>query len=138
MISADEVLVNLKTVELPWVNNEAKISCIPAGVYSAIVGHRAPRFGWSIWLQRVPGRSEILIHAANFVHQLRGCIAPGLFHRDIDGDGIIDVSNSGDAMSILKIYLKGFEEIEIEIVDPVYENYVETHTDVPDWRDFVK
>lgn len=84
-------------------------------------------------MQDVPGRSEILIHVANYVNQLMGCIAPGLYHRDIDNDGIIDVTNSGDAMDILKIYLKGQRRVEVEIVDVDYQNYVETHTDPPNW-----
>ena len=138
IIFEDEVLVNLKTIELPWRDNKRNISSIPSGVYDVVVGHNSPRFGWTLWLQDVPNRSEILVHQTSFVRQLRGCIAPGLFHKDIDKDGIIDVSNSRDAMSVLKIYLGGFRTMKLEIVDPVIQNYVETHTEVPNWTDHLK
>lgn len=70
------VLVSGYTVELPWRDNAVGESCIPPGVYRAI-RHDSPIFGSSLWLQDVPGRTEILVHPANAPHQLDGCIAPG-------------------------------------------------------------
>ena len=126
-----EIVLMLRTVELPWLNNERRISCIPAGRYMAKV-HHSPRFGWALWLQDVPGRSEILVHTANFVRQLLGCIAPGLYHTDIDYDGIIDVASSGDAMKIIETYMKGLRDIEIEITDPnPFMNWVERNEYIP-------
>lgn len=90
----------LYSMELPWRDNQVGISCIPVGEYE-IVKHNSPRFGPCYWVKEVPGRSEILIHPANFVRQLRGCIAPGLSMADIDGDGNIDVTSSKAAMSQL-------------------------------------
>lgn len=58
-------------------------------------------FGWHFWVQNVPGRSGILIHQANYVRQLRGCIAPGMYHRHLDRDGIIDVAESVRAMNTM-------------------------------------
>ncbi len=98
------------SLELPWKNNQTSVSCIPAGTYS-MIKHTSPKFGPCYWIQNVPGRSEILVHPANFVRQLRGCIAPGLTHADIDGDGNIDVTNSKVAMQKLLAY--NFTEIEI-------------------------
>ncbi len=119
IIDGAETLVTLKTVELPWLNNEIGKSCIPEGTYTARV-HQSPKFGWSLWLHNVRGRSQILVHAANYVRQLKGCIAPGLFHKDIDKDGIIDVTNSKDAMDILKIYLNnGNYEITVKVDEGV-------------------
>ena len=44
------------TIELPWFNNEKRVSCVPEGV---------------------PNRELILIHPANDAQsELRGCIAP--------------------------------------------------------------
>ena len=40
-----------------------------------------------LWLPRVPGRSDIEIHTANFASQLLGCLASGEeITRDRDGD----------------------------------------------------
>lgn len=69
----------LWTLELPWRGNECCRSCIPEGVYRAIK-HDSPTFGPTLWLRDVPERSEILLHPANYVEQLDGCIAPGSGH----------------------------------------------------------
>jgi len=81
------------TLELPWKCNERRVSCIPTGTYIARK-HRSPKFGQSVHILDVPGRSEILIHPANYAHQLLGCIAPGLHSIDINGDGKEDVTAS--------------------------------------------
>lgn len=54
----------LNTLELPWRNNEARISCIPPGQYEC---RKRPSvsFGAAYEVQKVPGRSAILIHAGN-------------------------------------------------------------------------
>ena len=104
------VLFQFKTLELPWKDNERRVSCIPPGTYE-IIKHTSPKFGECWWLQDVPGRSEILIHAANYVRQLRGCIAPGLTCADIDGDGNLDVTSSRIAMT--KLLEFDFDKIEI-------------------------
>jgi len=93
-------LMEFKTVELPWKDNQRGISCIPTGIYD-IAKHTSPKFGPALWVLAVPGRSEILIHQANFWHDLRGCIAPGKKHTDIDGDGYRDVTSSKDTMAEL-------------------------------------
>src|SRR5690554_1329961 len=88
--SAGKLVFEFVTLELPWKNNERRVSCIPTGIYHAIK-HTSPKFKESFWLQDVPGRSEILIHVGNFTREIRGCILPGDRYADIDGDGIIDV-----------------------------------------------
>lgn len=85
------------TLELPWKNNKVGESCIPAGTYKLI--HRtSPKYGKHLHVLDVPGRSWILIHPANFVSQLRGCIAPGMSRVHLNGDQILDVANSRVAM----------------------------------------
>lgn len=72
------------TGELPWRGNAKGRSCIPPGVYRCIWGPSAS-FGTCYHVTRVPGRSAILIHAANFVGdttkgfqcEVAGCIAVG-------------------------------------------------------------
>ena len=90
-------LYECATLELPWVGNQRRVSCIPAGTYTCRK-HRSPRFASCIWVQQVPNRDGILIHVGNFVRQIEGCILPGKAHRDIDRDGLVDVANSADAL----------------------------------------
>ena len=63
-------------IELPWLGNQKRISCIPEGEY--ILRQRfSPKFGWHLHLMNVPGRDLILIHPANDAKkELLGCIAP--------------------------------------------------------------
>jgi len=64
------------TLELPWRNNKPFQSCIPEGTYD-VRPDQEGRFTGYPELQFVPKRSEIVIHPANFVSDLAGCIAPG-------------------------------------------------------------
>ena len=107
-------ILALKTIELPWKNNQVKISCIPEGYYITKV-HTSPKFGWCLWVQDVPERSEILIHTANYARQLLGCISPGIIHTDLDKDGITDVKHSGIAMEALKHYMGSLKQITLII-----------------------
>ena len=50
--------------------------CIPAGVYHWRK-FNSPNNGPCLLLENVPGRTMIEMHSANFMLQLRGCIAPG-------------------------------------------------------------
>lgn len=65
-----------RTIELPWLFNWRKISCIPEGRYQLTKRYTSER-GWHLLVENVPGRTLILIHPANdALKQLRGCIAP--------------------------------------------------------------
>jgi hypothetical protein len=64
------------TIELPWLQNQRRISCIPEGEY-VLQKRFSPKFKWHLHLQNVPGRDFILIHPANDAKkELLGCIAP--------------------------------------------------------------
>lgn len=64
------------TIELPWKNNSARISCIPEGRYSLIKRY-SPKFKNHYLLENVQDRQYILIHPANnALTELKGCIAP--------------------------------------------------------------
>ncbi|WP_370242908.1 DUF5675 family protein [Marisediminitalea sp.] len=62
------------TLELPDLQNQVNVSCIPEGVYildrDHTGRHRYYRF------REVPGRTDIEIHPASRTSQLLGCIAP--------------------------------------------------------------
>lgn len=64
------------TLECPWKDNAVGESCIPEGVYDVAPDEEGRYTGYPE-LQAVPGRTEIIIHPANWVHQIQGCIAPG-------------------------------------------------------------
>ncbi|WP_400261415.1 DUF5675 family protein [Sphingobacterium sp. SG20118] len=64
------------TIELPWLNNLPRLSCIPVGAYK-LEKRKYTKHGEQIGIPAVLGREAILIHAANDAQQqLRGCIAP--------------------------------------------------------------
>lgn len=113
LIKGNKILFDCKTLELPWIDNNRRVSCIPAGKYKAIK-HVSPKFGNCLWLKDVPNRSEILIHPANYVHQLLGCIALGNKHIDINRDGLIDVADSKATVNKLLDLIEG-KDIEVDI-----------------------
>lgn len=64
------------TIELPWKNNERRVSCIPEGKYF-LEKRYSKKFKWHIEVKNVTNRSGILFHPANNAKQeLNGCIAP--------------------------------------------------------------
>ena len=64
------------TIELPWKNNETKVSCIPEGKYF-IKKRYSKKFQWHLEVLDVKNRSLILFHSANnALQELNGCIAP--------------------------------------------------------------
>lgn len=64
------------TIELPWKENQSRVSCIPEGEYE-LTKRYSLRFGWHLLLNKVLNRSFILIHAYNdALKESKGCIAP--------------------------------------------------------------
>ena len=85
------------TIELPWLHNQQRVSCIPEGEY-VLQKRFSPKFKWHLHLRNVPGRDLILIHPANDAKmELLGCIAPVSKHTGI-GKG----SSSRKALEKLK------------------------------------
>jgi hypothetical protein len=71
-----EGLLMMYSIELPWKENHAGVSCIPEGRY-VMIKRWSPKFGWHLQLMNVPQRKYILIHPANdALQELKGCIAP--------------------------------------------------------------
>ena len=63
-----------KTIELPWRNNKARVSCIPEGKYKIRKRYSA-KFKWHLELINVKNRKYILLHPANnALKELNGCI----------------------------------------------------------------
>lgn len=102
------------TIELPWLQNQQRVSCIPEGEY-VLKKRFSPNFKWHLHLKNVPGRDFILIHPANDAKkELLGCIAPVTIQTGI-GKG----SGSRIALEKLKalVYkaLANNEEVKIKI-----------------------
>jgi len=72
------------TVERPWLDNAARISCIPPGHYAVQLGTFFSGDGPggkpdypAYEILDVPHRMDIKIHRANTAAEVAGCIAPG-------------------------------------------------------------
>lgn len=107
------------SLELAWKNNAKEISCIPEGTYK-LKKRYSEKHKNHFHVLNVPDREMILIHPANYVRQLQGCIAPGSAHADIDKDGWLDVINS--RISLNKILAELDDESELIIS----ENFTNT------------
>lgn len=92
------------TLELPDLNNQKKISRIPAGIYPFNKRYSA-KFNNHFEILNVENRSAILVHKGNYYYNTEGCVLVGLGLKDINKDGIIDITDSGDALAILDNYL---------------------------------
>ncbi len=109
----------LNTIELPWRDNATGISCIPPGTYRVEMVN-SPRYGRVYGVRDVPGRSNILIHAANFAgdtakglrSDLRGCIAPCMAFGQLHGQ--MAGLQSRDALRELMAWGQGLP-FELEI-----------------------
>ena len=74
MIGVDDFICYI--LERPWIHNQRNVSCIPDGQYE-VAPDEEGRYVDHPEIQDVPGRSEIIIHVANQVHEIEGCLAPG-------------------------------------------------------------
>ena len=110
-----KIICMLKTLELPWKDNQKYISCIPEGTYGIVYPYSGTKYNDVFMLTRVPGRSGILIHAGNYTSQIEGCILPGVLHDDINNDGIKDVKHSGIAMEVLRYYVRQGEDLILTV-----------------------
>jgi hypothetical protein len=116
----------LFSLERPWLpsapGGKPRESCIPAGLYD-LIPHTRPN-GDKVLALINPGlavfyidsdrpsgigRSLILIHVANYVREVIGCIAPGMAHTRTNTEDM--VTGSADAMRAIMDYAP--DEIEI-------------------------
>jgi hypothetical protein len=102
------------TLELPWLDNQREISCIPVGDYACKKRH-SQRYENHFHVLNVPNRSYILIHHGNYFKDTLGCILPGKTLADIDGDGYRDVTHSKQTMAKLNELLP--DEFEVKIIN---------------------
>ena len=113
-----------KAMELGWKDNIIGASRIPAGKYLMALEH-SPAFNRNLWeLKKVPGRSEIKIHIANYYKELKGCIALGKSIKDIGTsktngllDGVDDMTLSTPAFDDFMKVMSGAKTAWITLVD---------------------
>lgn len=106
-------IFNFCTLELPYKGNTKRISSIPKGKYQVKKRYNA-KYGYHFELLNVPERDKILIHVANFVRELLGCIAVGKAHKHIDSDGIMDLTESTKTLKKLNELMPNQFELMIK------------------------
>lgn len=111
--------LSVETLELPWrpgtppsVCGRQGMSCVPPGKYDLVLHNSAkhpqtfalsqPQLGVFSDVSNIPcdfglARSDVLIHVANYVKELEGCIAVG-YTRIKSSSGYWWIARSGDAM----------------------------------------
>jgi hypothetical protein len=102
------------TIELPWLQNQRQISCVPEGEYK-LQKRYSKKYGWHIQLQNVENRDLILFHPANdALKELKGCIAPVTFITGI-GKGSMSRKALKKLIEIVFNALQNKEEVRIVI-----------------------
>lgn len=115
----------LATLERPRTGDHP---CIPHGEYDVDwTENEHPKHPFCYEVRSVKGRTDILIHAANVIEQLQGCIAPGMsvavFKRgairtDLPSSDQNGVTASKTALGMLhdKLCRKNFRLVIREII----------------------
>jgi len=104
VITNDKVVFACHSLELPFKDNQKRISSIPCGIYPA-VKFNSPHNGNCILLNNVLNRSYIEIHKGNFNSDILGCIIVGKYLSDINADGYLDVIRSTETMKKILSFL---------------------------------
>lgn len=119
----DNIVLEFKTLELPWLNNQRQISCIPEGTYK-VVTRISQKYKRHLHILDVKDRSFILIHHGNFAgsknpktgkSDILGCILVGRTHNDLNNDGILDITHSISTMNQIMSLIKDDDNISITI-----------------------
>ena len=99
------------TLELPWKDNEKRVSCIPKGVYEVKKRHtEASKYKYEhLHILDVDNRELILMHIGNYPKNSKGCILLG------NTRALNFVGESRKAFYKLMYDLGSFEKIELII-----------------------
>ena len=104
---------NCFTLELPWLDNQKNISCIPAGIYDYFIRYSPSKKMDVLQLKDVENREYIQIHAGNYTSQILGCILVGDGIKYLNRDNIPDVTNSGATLKNVLIHAGDSGKIKI-------------------------
>jgi len=94
-----------KTLERPFKNNIANISASPTGMYQVKYTFSPRLLKYTYEIQNVVARTGIRIHSSNFVKQLLGCVALGETIADINGDKVLDITNSRKTIALFEQFM---------------------------------
>ena len=112
----NKIIYTCVCLELPWLDNEHNISCIPEGVYN-VEKYSDTKHKNCFWVKDVPERTGILIHIGTYATgkkiNTKGCILPGVDYTDVDVNGQLDVVLSSVALKRLNYYLPDKFKIHI-------------------------
>lgn len=86
------------SMELPWLENQHQVSCIPIGNYM-VEQFTHDKLGRIFRILNVPDRDYIYMHGANWPTQIKGCIAPGMDYGE--PNNIPGIIKSQDALHLL-------------------------------------
>lgn len=95
------------TIELPFLDNQKQISCIPVGDYT-VKKRWSIKYGNHLEVQNVPNRTYILIHSGNYFTQTKGCVLLGFYHAHLNPDNELDCVNSREALRSLLALLPDY------------------------------
>jgi len=114
-------LVKCCTLELPWLNNQPNISCIPGGLYGLEPVY-STTFGHILAVSGIEGRSLVRVHAGNHTGHTHGCILTGKRTGTYQGRPFI--FNSRDALRVIVSHVQALydqgETCELEVLDVGY------------------
>ena len=101
-----------QTLELPYKDNQRRVSCIPAGSYKVKKrsAEQSTKYKYEhLIIEDVPNRKYILFHIGNYPHDTSGCILVGdTYARDFIG-------NSTAGFTKLMQELQGYNQINLII-----------------------
>ena len=109
----DKRLMSCYTLELPWKDNQRRVSCIPLGTYP-VKRYSSQKYPETYEITEVPNRDKILIHSGTFHTDILGCVLVGESLADINNDGQLDVTSSKKTLKALKEVL-GYSEFMLSI-----------------------
>lgn len=102
------------TLERPWLDNQQRVSCIPAGRYRC-ARVRSPGFGNTFEVMQVPDRTHILFHRGNTVSETEGCILIG---KEFSGtwDKPMLVASDRGYLEFMKL-MDGVQVFDLNVLD---------------------
>lgn len=99
VLNNDATVFSCDSLELPYINNEHGISCIPCGIYEWEKVPATAHIPYEhISIKNVPNRDGICIHIGNYAAgkkvDILGCVIVGDALKDVNGDGNLDIIDS--------------------------------------------
>jgi hypothetical protein len=121
---AGSVVFECKTLELPWKNNERRVSCIlpdpddpSTKIYVLKRTNQSPSFKYPhLDILDTPDRTAVKIHAGNYHTQILGCVLVGESLVDMNNDGELDVTSSRKTLDKIMALVPEFSELQINWV----------------------